>query len=101
MNIVLRPGKPADAESCGVICFEAFKTIAGQHNFPADFPNTDAAIGMMHHLFSRTDVYSVVAEADGQIVGSNFLWFDNLVAGVGPITINPGHQNGSVGRKLM
>lgn len=101
MNIVLRPGQPADAESCGVICYEAFKAIADQHNFPADFPNTGAAIGMMHHLFSKADVYSVVAEADGKIVGSNFLWFDNLVAGVGPITIDPGHQNGSVGRKLM
>jgi len=35
----LRPGTPADAEICGQICFDAFKTISEQHNFPPDFPD--------------------------------------------------------------
>ena len=39
MNIRLRAGRPDDAESCGSICFEAFKAISDQHNFPRDFPN--------------------------------------------------------------
>lgn len=37
-NVILRMGKPEDAESCGVICFEAFKTISDHHKFPRDFP---------------------------------------------------------------
>lgn len=101
MNINLRAGRPADAEICGRICFEAFKTISGKHNFPWDFPSPEAGIGLMTHILSREDVYSVIAEIDGKIVGSNFLWEGNQIAGVGPITVDPNVQNSSVGRKLM
>src|SRR6476469_4718017 len=101
MNIVLRPGTPDDAETCGVICYEAFRAIADQHNFPHDFPNPEAAIGLMTMLLSRPDMYSVVAEVDGQIAGSNFLWENAIIAGVGPITINPALQNAAAGRRLM
>ncbi|HET6521127.1 MAG TPA: GNAT family N-acetyltransferase, partial [Geminicoccaceae bacterium] len=50
---------------------------------------------------SRSDVYSVVAEADGRVVGSNFLWETAPVVGVGPITVDPAVQDGAVGRRLM
>jgi predicted N-acetyltransferase YhbS len=49
---------------------------------------------------SKPDVYSVVAEADGRIIGSNFLWEDTI-AGVGPVTVDPSLQNAAVGRQLM
>ena len=52
-------------------------------------------------LFSRSDIYSVVAELDGRVVGSNFLWENAVIAGVGPITVDPGVQNVAVGRRLM
>ena len=103
MNFKLRPGRPEDAENCGVICFEAFNAIAEQHNFPPDFPSPDIAIGLLSSLFSRQDIYSVVAELDGkgQVVGSNFLWENSSIAGIGPITIDPAVQNGKIGRALM
>jgi GNAT superfamily N-acetyltransferase len=101
MNIILRPGHPADASACGEICYEAFKDIAGRHNFPPDFPDAATATGLMNYLFSEAGVWSVVAESDGQILGSNFLWEDVSIGGVGPITVDPGIQNISVGRKLM
>ena len=101
MNISLRPGNAADANACGEICYKAFKDIAGQHNFPPDFPNPETAIGLMNYIFSDAGAWSVVAESEGQIVGSNFLWEDVFIAGVGPITVDPNIQNISVGRKLM
>lgn len=101
MNVLFRPGKPEDANACGVICYEAFKHIAGQHNFPSDFQHPEMAIGLLNYILSDNTIYSVIAEADGQIVGSNFLWQQGLIAGVGPITINPTFQNASVGRRLM
>jgi len=52
-------------------------------------------------LLSRGDIYSVVAEVDGRVVGSNFLWENGAIAGVGPITIDPSAQNVAVGRRLM
>ena len=101
MNIVLRRGRPEDAETCGQICYQAFSAISLHHNFPPDFPEPAIAIGLLSDLLSRKNVYSVVAEVDGQVVGSNFLWETAAVAGVGPITVNPATQNVSVGRLLM
>lgn len=101
MNIILRTGRPDDAEVSGSICYEAFKTIADQHNFPPDFPTSAVAVGLLSHLLARKDIYSVVAEADGRVVGSNFLWENGVIAGVGPITIDPTVQNLAVGKRLM
>jgi predicted N-acetyltransferase YhbS len=100
-NISLRAGRPEDAEACGAICYEAFKVIAERHNFPPDFPSAEVAAGLLSELFSRGEVYSVVAEVDGKIVGSNFLWENGIIAGVGPITVSPAAQNGAIGRELM
>ena len=101
MNVILRAGRPDDAETCGSICYEAFKAIADQHNFPHDFPTPAVAVGLLSQLLSRGEIYSVVAEVDGRVVGSNFLWENAVIAGVGPITVNPDVQNGAVGKRLM
>ncbi len=100
-SLKLRLGSPADARACAEICYEAFKSISEQHGFPPDFPVTEMAQGMMSMLFSHPDVYSVVAEMAGQIVGSNFLWEESTIAGVGPITISLHSQNATLGRRLM
>jgi hypothetical protein len=52
-------------------------------------------------MLSRPDIYSVVAEEGGRIVGSNFLWVSDAVAGVGPVTVDPNVQNSKIGRTLM
>lgn len=101
MNLTIRTGKPGDAEVCGAICYEAFKAIAEPHSFPPDFPNREVAVGLLSQLLSRKDVYSVVAEVGGRVVGSNFLWENGVIAGVGPITVAPPGQNLAVGKHLM
>jgi GNAT superfamily N-acetyltransferase len=101
MNITLRAGRPGDAQKCGSICYEAFAAIANQHNFPPDFPDREVAVELLSQLLSRGDIYSVVAELDSRIVGSNFLWENAIIAGVGPITVDPGLQNVAVGKQLM
>jgi predicted N-acetyltransferase YhbS len=55
----------------------------------------------MNYALSNSSAYSLIAEMNGQIVGSNFLWEGDPIAGVGPITIDPLVQNASTGRKLM
>lgn len=91
----------ADAEICGEICQRAFSAIAHQHNFPSDIPSPEVGIGLLSSLLSRSNVYSVVAESSGRIVGSNFLWEATRIAGVGPLTVDPEMQNAAVGRRLM
>jgi predicted N-acetyltransferase YhbS len=101
MNLTLRRGTPADAARCGEICYQAFHTVSTSHNFPPDFPNVGVATDLISWIFTRDDVYSVIAEIDGEIAGSNFLWEGGLISGVGPITVDPKTQNSAIGRRMM
>src|SRR5215831_7924413 len=101
MNIKLRLGTPEDAEVCGAICYNAFKRISEAHGFTCDFPAPEVAIDVLMRMLANPKFYSVVAEIDGRIVGSNFLDERNRIAGVGPITVDPGVQNRAIGRRLM
>jgi predicted N-acetyltransferase YhbS len=101
MSIVLRPGNAADAAPCGTICYEAFKTIGMAHNFPPDFPSAEVASGVLSTLLTHPHFYSVVAEDEGRIVGSNFLDERASILGVGPITVDPTAQNRGIGGRLM
>lgn len=99
--LVIRRATPADAEVCGRICFEAFGTLAHKHNFPPDFPAPEIPSHVLSTMFSHPSFFCVVAEQDGKIIGSNCLDERTPIAGVGPITIDSGAQNRTVGRKLM
>lgn len=101
MTLHLRTATPTDAAAAGRICYDAFKTIAEQHGFPPDFPTPEVATGLMQELVSRLDVHALIAETNGRVAGSNFLWEREAVAGVGPITVDPAAQNGAIGRRLM
>ena len=100
-HVVIRRATPADAAVCGRICFEAFSTLAHKHNFPPDFPGPEIPIHVLSTVFSDPSFFGVVAEQDGNIIGSNCLDERTQIAGVGPITIDPSVQNRSVGRELM
>jgi predicted N-acetyltransferase YhbS len=101
MSTVLRNARPEDASACGSICYEAFKAIAEHHNFLPDFPDAEQPTGLFEHAIGRDDVYTVVAESDGRVIGSNVLWENGEIAGIGPITVDPTAQGESVGRLLM
>jgi predicted N-acetyltransferase YhbS len=101
MDIRLRPGTPEDAEACGRICYDAFAAIAASHGYPCDFPSPAIARGLMASLLDHPGIFAVVAEADGVVIGSNFLDERASIAGIGPITVDPAVQDGAVGRQLM
>ncbi len=101
MSVILRPAKPADAEICGQIAYDAFRIISEKHNFPPDWPNAEVATEFLSGLLSHPGFYGVVAEADGRVIGSNFLDERASVIGLGPITIDPEAQNAKIGRELM
>jgi ribosomal protein S18 acetylase RimI-like enzyme len=101
MDVQLRDGRPDDAAACGRICYEAFRHIADEHNFPSDFPDAETAIQVTSFLLKTPGFYSVVAESGGRIAGSNFMDERNPIAGIGPITVDPTIQNRAIGRALM
>jgi GNAT superfamily N-acetyltransferase len=97
----LRAAVPADAEACGRIIHDAFLGIGSAHGFPPDFPSPAAAIQLATAFIADASIFGVVAEAEGRIVGSNFLSEGDMVRSVGPITVDPAWQGGSIGRRLM
>ncbi len=82
MPVELRPGTPEDADLAGRICHQAFTAIAAKHGFPSDFPAPEISTGLMTMLLAHPGFYSVVAEREGRIVGSNFLDERSAIAGV-------------------
>jgi len=101
MDMTIREATPADAEICGRICYDAFKTISEAHGFAPDFPAPEVSTGLLTRMIADPKFYGVVAEIDGRVVGSNFLDERNMIAGVGPITVDQAVQNRAVGRRLM
>jgi GNAT superfamily N-acetyltransferase len=101
MGIELRRGAPDDSATCGRICFEAFKSLAERHGFPPDFPSPETASGLLSMLVQHPGFYGVVAMADGEIAGSNFMDQRSQIVGIGPISVDPATQKRGVGRLLM
>jgi predicted N-acetyltransferase YhbS len=100
-TVSVRRARPEDAVACGEILYAAFHEINTRHNFPPDFPSADVGGALLRGLFSHPGYYSVAAETDGKIVGSNCMDERGAIAGIGPITVDPSVQNKGVGRKLM
>ncbi len=98
---IVRTAKSEDAPICGQICFNAFRSISRKHGFEPDFPSPEATTGVLSTLFSHPEFFCVVSEAESGIVGSNCLDERAIIAGVGPITVDPERQNHGAGRKLM
>jgi GNAT superfamily N-acetyltransferase len=99
--VSLREIESGDISECARICFEAFGGLADHHRFPRDFPSCEFTEGMMRNFVSSPSTWGVLAHLDGRIVGSNFLHEGDPIAGVGPISVDPDHQDGGVGRRLM
>ncbi len=100
-DMQLRAGIPEDAEVCGRICYEAFKIFADHHNFPTEIPTPEFSVGIVSMMLSNPGFYSVVAECEGEVVGSNYLDERGVIGGVGPITVDPKAWDSGIGRVLM
>jgi GNAT superfamily N-acetyltransferase len=99
--VAVRAIEPADVDECARIVYEAFGALHDYHRFPRDFPTLDAAAQLTSNFIAHPAIWGVVAEADGRIVGSNFLDERGPITGVGPITVDPTAQRHGIGRRLM
>jgi GNAT superfamily N-acetyltransferase len=101
MDVTVREAVAADWQECGRICYESFATLADRHGFLHDFPTVEAAAEPIRWLIEHPHIYAVVAEADGRILGSNFLDERGTISAIGPISVDPAAQDRRVGRMLM
>jgi GNAT superfamily N-acetyltransferase len=100
-DVILRPVEHRDGAHAARIVYEAFADIHDHHRFARDFPTREAATQLVEAFIDHPRIWGVVAEADGRIVGSNFLDERGPITGVGPITVDPEAQGARVGRRLM
>ncbi len=97
----IRRATSGDVADCAKICYEAFAKISNDHAFPPDFPSDAVAGQVLSVMFSHPGFYCIVAESRGRLIGSNCMDERGLIAGIGPITVDPAAQNHGIGRHLM
>jgi GNAT superfamily N-acetyltransferase len=101
MDAKIRRATREDIEVCGEICYRAFCELADHHNFPHEFPDLEAAHGVVRSMISDPGHYGIVAELNGRTAGSNFMDERSTIAGIGPISVDPDVQNSGAGRAMM
>ena len=101
-GVVVRYATAQDAQECARIFYDAFESIAVRHNLPIEPGSRDFADFKVADMISHEDDFTgLVAELDGEIVGSAFVDERSVVDGIGPVTVAPGAQDQGVGGELM
>ena len=100
-EVAIRPATGADADVCARVMYAAFESLATRHTFPIE-PQTPEFTGMQMEFMLATDgIYGLVAERDGDVVGSAFADERGRIVGIGPVSVDPATRGGGVGRALM
>jgi predicted N-acetyltransferase YhbS len=101
LNPTVRTGTLEDAKRCGTICFDAFAAITSYHHFPQMLLSPEATQENFAERLSHPGFHVIVAEQDGRLLGSVVIDERSLIAGVGPLTVDPAIQNLTIGHRLM
>jgi predicted N-acetyltransferase YhbS len=99
--LVIRAGTNEDAERSGQIFYDAFEAIAARHNLPVEPSSPQFTHFITEHMLASEGIEMFVASRGEEIVGSAFVDERAVVAGVGPVTVDPAVQDEGVGRALM
>jgi predicted N-acetyltransferase YhbS len=97
----LRQATTSDVESCGRIFYAAFESIAGQHGFPVEPSSPEFTRFKTAEMLGHEGFVAFVAEREGEVIGSVFVDQRSIVAGIGPVTVDPDTQDDGVGRALV
>ena len=100
-GLTLREATPKDAESCGRIFYDAFKSVASRHNLPVEPGSPEFTRFAVAGMLATDGITGLVAERAGEVLGSAFVDERGLVAGIGPVTVDPAAQDDGVGRALI
>jgi GNAT superfamily N-acetyltransferase len=97
----VREATPEDSDDCGRIFYDAFESIATRHNLPIEPPSRAFTHFMVEEMLANDGFVGLVADRGGEVVGSAFVDERTVIAGIGPVTIDPAAQDVGVGRALI
>jgi GNAT superfamily N-acetyltransferase len=100
-RLSIREATSDDAAHCARVFYDAFASIAGRHNFPAEPPSPEFTSFKVGEMLASDGFAGLIAERDGEILGSAFVDERAAIAGIGPVTVDPAAQDGGIGRALM
>jgi GNAT superfamily N-acetyltransferase len=100
-GVMVRDATADDADSCGRIFYDAFESIASRHHFPIEPGSRDFTRFMVGGMLANDGFAGLVAERAGEVLGSAFVDERGVIAGIGPVTVDPAAQDEGVGRALM
>jgi predicted N-acetyltransferase YhbS len=99
--LVIRAGTSEDVERSGQIFYDAFEAIAARHNLPVEPSSPQFTHLIAEYMLASEGIEMFVASRGEEIVGSAFVDERSVVAGVGPVTVDPAAQDEGAGRALM
>ena len=97
----VREATPEDGDDCGRIFYDAFESIATRHNFPIEPSSCAFTHFMVEQMLANDGFVGLVADRRGEVLGSAFVDERTVIAGIGPVTIDPAAQDVGVGRALI
>lgn len=100
-EVLVRDATPQDADSCARIFYDAFQSIADRHNLPVEPSSPEFTRFKVREMLADDHFAGLVAERAGAVLGSAFIDERAMIAGIGPVTVDPASQNDGVGRALM
>jgi GNAT superfamily N-acetyltransferase len=99
--VIVRDAHPEDADRCGRIFYDAFDSIAARHNLPVEPTSPDFTRFMVGQMLANDGFIGLVAERADELLGSAFVDERSVIAGIGPVTVDPAAQDHGIGRALM
>ena len=100
-KMMIRSATVEDSARCGEIFYDAFASIATQHYFPVEPGSPEFTHFKAAQMLTTEGFHAIVAERDGQVMGAAFTDERDVIAGVGPIVVDPAAQDEGVGRELL
>jgi GNAT superfamily N-acetyltransferase len=101
IGLIVREATPEDGDDCGRIFYDAFESIATQHNLPIEPSSREFTRFMVGEMLANDGFVGLIAERGRQVLGSAFVDERTVIAGIGPVTVDPTTQDRGVGRTLM
>jgi GNAT superfamily N-acetyltransferase len=100
-SATIRVAAAPDAEDCGRIFYDAFAAIAERHNLPVEPGSPEFTRFVIGSMLANPGYAGLVAECAGAIRGCAFIDERAVIAGIGPVVVDPEAQDDGLGRALM
>jgi GNAT superfamily N-acetyltransferase len=100
-RVIVREASSEDADRCGRIFYDAFESIAARHRLPIEPTSPDFTRFMVGQMLANDGFIGLVAERADELLGSAFVDERSVIAGIGPVTVDPAAQDHGIGRALM